>query len=61
MRALFAMSTLAVLAVATAASAGSVTIPGPAPLIGAGLPSLGVLAVAGAGYLAVRLRRRNRD
>lgn len=61
MRGLFAFSTLAAVALATAASAGSLTVPGPAPLIGAGLPSLGVLAVAGAGYLAVRLRRRNRD
>lgn len=59
MRVLFTFSTLAALAIATAASAAAV--PGPAPLIGAGLPSLGVLAVAGAGYLAVRLRRRNRD
>jgi hypothetical protein len=61
MRALFAVSTLAALAFATAASAGISIVPGPAPLIGAGLPSLGVLAVAGAGYLAVRMRRRNRD
>jgi hypothetical protein len=61
MRGLFVISTLAALAFATAASAGFVTVPGPAPLIGAGLPSLGVLAVAGAGYLAVRLRRRKRD
>ena len=61
MRGLVVFSTLAAVAIATAATAGSVIVPGPAPLIGAGLPSLGVLAVAGAGYLAVRLRRRNRD
>jgi hypothetical protein len=58
-RVLFTFSTVAALAISTAASAA--VVPGPAPLIGAGLPSLGVLAVAGAGYLAVRLRRRNRD
>lgn len=61
MRALFTIATLAGLALATAASAGIGAVPGPAPLIGAGLPSLGVLAVAGVGYLAVRMRRRNRD
>lgn len=61
MRGLFVISTLAAATFATIASAGGVIAPGPAPLIGAGLPSLGVLAVAGAGYLAVRLRRRNRD
>jgi hypothetical protein len=33
----------------------------PAPLLGAGLPGLAVLAVAGGGYLAVRTFRRNRD
>jgi hypothetical protein len=33
----------------------------PAPLLGAGLSGLAVLAVTGAGYLAVRLRRRDRD
>ena len=60
MRGLFALSTLVALTAATAASAGAI-VPGPAPLIGAGLPSLGVLAVAGVGYLAVRMRRRNRD
>jgi hypothetical protein len=35
-------------------------VPAPAPLLGAGLPGLGMLAVAGGGYLAVRaFRRRN--
>lgn len=33
----------------------------PAPLLGAGLSGLAVLAVTGAGYLAVRFRRRDRD
>jgi hypothetical protein len=34
---------------------------GPAPLLGAGLPGLAILAAAGGGYLALRLRRRDRD
>ena len=34
--------------------------PAPAPLLGAGLSGLAVLAVTGAGYLAVRMRRRDR-
>ena len=33
----------------------------PAPLLGAGLPGLAILAVTGAGYLAVRMRRRHKD
>jgi hypothetical protein len=33
----------------------------PAPLLGAGLPGLAILAVAGGGYLAVRAFRRRRD
>jgi len=33
----------------------------PAPLLGAGLPGVAVLAVAGGGYLAVRTFRRRRD
>jgi hypothetical protein len=33
----------------------------PAPLLRAGLSGLAVLAVTGAGYLAVRFRRRDRD
>jgi hypothetical protein len=35
--------------------------PAPAPLLGAGLPGVAVLAVAGGGYLAVRAFRRRRD
>jgi hypothetical protein len=37
------------------------TVGAPAPLLGAGLSGLAVLAVTGAGYLAVRFRRRDRD
>jgi hypothetical protein len=33
----------------------------PAPLLGAGLPGLAVLVLAGGGYLAVRTFRRRRD
>ena len=67
MKTLFSASTLALVAsfVATGASyAGSVVVPtngAPAPLLGAGLPGLAVLAVAGAGSLTLRLRRRDRD
>jgi hypothetical protein len=51
----------AVLTCATAAFAGRELPPpvgGPAPLLGAGLSGLGVLAAAGGGYIAMRLRRR---
>jgi hypothetical protein len=33
----------------------------PAPLLGAGLPGLAILAAAGGGYVAMRLRRRGKD
>jgi hypothetical protein len=49
----------AVMAFATAAFAGRVA--GPAPLMGAGLPGLVVLATAAGGYLAVRFGRGKRD
>jgi len=53
------------LAAATWLAAASVSfagvLPAPAPLLGAGLSGLAVLAVTGAGYLAVRMRRRDRD
>ncbi|MFL5295931.1 MAG: hypothetical protein ACJ798_06065 [Phenylobacterium sp.] len=49
----------AVLACASAAFASRVA--GPAPLMGAGLQGLAVLAAAGGGYIALRLRRRGRD
>jgi hypothetical protein len=35
--------------------------PAPAPLLGAGIPGLAALVVAGGGYLAVRTFRRRRD
>ena len=58
------VSTLASVAwfAATSASfAGTPTVGAPAPLLGAGLSGLAVLAVTGAGHLAVRFRRRDRD
>jgi hypothetical protein len=59
------VSTLASAAWFAAASASfagvSPPLGGPAPLLGAGLSGLAVLAVTGAGYLAVRFRRRDRD
>ncbi|MFL5295930.1 MAG: hypothetical protein ACJ798_06060 [Phenylobacterium sp.] len=49
----------AVMAFASAAFAGKLA--GPAPLMGAGLPGLVALVAAGGGYVALRLRRRDRD
>ena len=40
------------------AATPSFAIPAPAPLLGAGLPGLAILAVAGGGYFAVRAFRR---
>jgi hypothetical protein len=56
----FAVSLAAALGWASASFAGF-TVPVPAPLLGAGLPGLAILAVAGGGYVAMRVRRRNRD
>jgi len=66
MKTLLSASALAVVAsfVATGVSIAGSVVPtngAPAPLLGAGLPGLAVLAVAGAGYLTLRLRRRDRD
>jgi len=47
-------------ALASAAFAG-ITVPAPAPLLGAGIPSLAILAVTGVGYVAMRMNRKNRD
>jgi hypothetical protein len=61
---LFAVSMGAALSWATASLAGITPLPvvgAPAPLLGAGLPGLAIMAVAGAGYLAIRLRRRGKD
>jgi hypothetical protein len=58
------LSTLAFAAWATASAsfAGTaVSVGAPAPLLGAGLPGLAILAASGAGYLVIRLRKRNRD
>jgi hypothetical protein len=43
---------------ASVASAGTVA---PAPLLGAGLPGLALMGVAGAGYLVVRAYRKSKD
>jgi hypothetical protein len=52
------VAALSLAAMATPCLAGTVA---PAPLLGAGLPGLAVLAVAGGGYLAVRVFRRRGD
>ena len=58
------LSSAAWVATGAASFAGAGTPPivgAPAPLLGAGLPGLAILAVTGAGYLAVRMRRRHKD
>jgi hypothetical protein len=52
---------LAALASAVAVSPSYAGVPAPAPLLGAGLPGLAVLVVAGGGYLALRTFRRRQD
>ncbi|HEY3950927.1 hypothetical protein [Phenylobacterium sp.] len=49
------------LACASAALAGAPSVAGPAPLLGAGVSGLVVLVAAGGGYVAMRLRRRDKD
>ena len=65
MKSWLAMSTLALAAWAAAsasfAAAAAPPVGAPAPLLGAGISGLVVLGVTGAGYLAMRLRRRGRD
>ena len=46
---------------AMASTAFAVAVPAPAPLLGAGIPSLAILAVTGVGYVAMRMSRKNRD
>jgi len=60
MNRLLGFSTLAAILAASPCFAG-IAEGGPAPLLGAGLPGLAVLAATGAGYLAVRMRRRGKD
>jgi hypothetical protein len=50
-------------AAASASFAGGLPPPvgAPAPLLGAGISGLVVLGITGAGYVAMRLRRRGRD
>ena len=55
------LTTAVSLAAASTSVAGELPVGAPAPLLGAGLSGLAVLAVTGAGYLAVRMRGRNRD
>ena len=55
----FTLASATWLAAASASVAG--VVGAPAPLLGAGLSGLAVLAVTGAGYMAVRMRRRDRD
>ncbi|HEY1448375.1 MAG TPA: hypothetical protein VGF33_07540 [Caulobacteraceae bacterium] len=52
---------IAALSLATLATPCLAGTAAPVPLLGAGLPGLAVLAVAGGGYLAVRLFRRRGD
>ena len=49
---------VATLALSAGASLAGVVVP--APLLGAGLPGLAVLAAGGVGYLAVRAWRRRK-
>jgi hypothetical protein len=44
-----------------ASAAFANTEPAPAPMLGAGLPGLAILAAAGGGYIAMRLRRHGKD
>jgi len=57
----FILASAVSLVAASASAGGTPTLPAPAPLLGAGLSGLAVLAVTGVGYLAVRMRGRNRD
>jgi hypothetical protein len=52
---------LAVLVSAVAAAPSLAWSVAPAPVLGAGLPGLAMLVVAGGGYLAVKTFRRRRD
>lgn len=60
MRKLIGFSTaLTTLALASVALAGQ-PVGAPAPLLGAGIPSLAILAVTGIGYAVMRMRRKDR-
>jgi len=56
-----AFAAWAVASVSFAGTAAPPPVGAPAPLLGAGISGLVVLGVTGAGYLAMRLRRRGRD
>ena len=53
--------TVAALTMGWASASFAGLVGGPSPVLGAGLPGLAILAVTGVGYLAVRMRRRDRD
>lgn len=53
--------TVAAATVSFASAAFAGVSAAPSPVLGAGLPGLAILAVTGVGYLAVRMRRRDRD
>ena len=61
MRKLFAFSTVFTTMALASTAFASIPAAAPAPLLGAGIPSLAILAVTGVGYLALRLRRKDRD
>ena len=60
MRNFLAISTL-LTTLALASNALAAVVEAPAPLLGAGIPSLAILAVTGAGYVAMRISRKKRD
>lgn len=49
---------VAAVAMGWASASLASTWPAPAPVLGAGLSGLAILVVTGAGYVAVRMRRR---
>jgi hypothetical protein len=61
MRRLIALGALASSLAMGAPALAAVTVAAPAPLLGAGIPSLAILAATGAGYAYLRFRRKNRD
>jgi hypothetical protein len=60
MRKLIALGVLSS-CLAMSSGAFAAVVAAPAPLLGAGIPSLAILAVTGAGYVAMRMARRKRD
>ena len=54
-------SAVTLVAAGWATASFAAVVPGPAPLLGAGVSGLAIFAVAGGSYVAMRLRRRDRD